>query len=213
MSSQLYNVAFITNGRSTWRYALGSIERQTVPVCISFYKDIPWVEANNRALSDCKGEIFFRVDDDMFLHPRAFEFMLSSYNGAISHTAKLYEHFSRRVAGKIRLYNKQKTVAIGGFRPNKLGKIDRTFEGDCERLKHGITTADKHSPVGLHACASWKEQVSYEGLWGYKKSNRDFMRGYKKSVEWQALNAVRLIERYNSKNKTAFWNFLNDEKP
>jgi len=182
-------------------------EAQGVPIMVMRNKG--WLEANNLALELVSSPYYMRMDDDMFLHPRALEFMLSTYRGHIAHTGKLYEHFARRCGGKIKVYNTENVRELGGFRPNSRGKIDRTFERDAKEKYHRITTADKHSPIGLHACGTWKEQQRYEELWGYKKSSRGFMKKYRKSPEWQAENTVRIIERYNKTHNTEFWKWLN----
>lgn len=199
---------FITNGRSTAAPAFNRLVAQSLIFRVKVIENKNWIEANNEAIEWTKAGALLRVDDDMLLHPRAIEFMLNTYKGAICHTAKLYEHFSRRIAGKVRIYNVEKVKSIGGFRANKLGKIDRTFEEDAKKGNHRITTADKHSPVGLHACAPWAEQLEYEKLWGYKKSSRILMKKYRKTVDWQDERADRIIERQNHKGKTKFWQFL-----
>lgn len=205
--SQVCEIVLITSGRSTWSHALEAAVVQGAGVHV--IRDKSWVEANNLALETVNTPCFMRVDDDMFLHPKALAFMLSGYGGAIAHTGKLYEHYTRRVAGKVKLYNIAKVRAIGGFRPNVLGKIDRTFERDAKSKCHRITTADKFGPVGLHACGEWEEQLEYEKMWGYKKSTREEMKKYTKSVRWQAKHATRIVERYNRASNTEFWKWLN----
>jgi len=128
------------------------------------------------------------------------------------HRGKLYEHYSKMVAGRVKFYDVKKVLSIGGFRTNRLGKIDRAFEEDAK--KHGlkISIACKKSPVGLHAMGTWEEQVAYESLWGNKKSRRGNMKKYDKSPEWQYENCERIIERYNRQNNTPFWKFICSKK-
>ena len=121
----------ITNERSTYKYARKLLKRQTYE-----YDDFiaigncNWLLANKRLLERVKTTHFIRVDDDMFLHPRAVEFMVDTMPGkSIMHRGKLYEHYSKMVAGRVKIYNTDKVKSIGGFRANKLGKIDRCLRG------------------------------------------------------------------------------------
>jgi len=184
------------------------LKAQSVKVPIHVISGKKWVQANNEALDLVEADYFLRVDDDMFLHPRALEFMLHNHHGHIAHTAKLYEHWAKRVGGKVRLYNRHKVKAIGGFRPNALGKIDRTFARDAQINCHRITTVDKHSPVGIHACGTLSDQKRYQKLWGYKKPCMPFWKQYHKTVGWQASHAIKLIEKYNKREGTVFWGWL-----
>jgi len=200
----------ITNGRSTFEYALECLKNQTYKVPITIIENRKWVSAVNDSIKFAIKDWVLRVDDDMFLHPRAVEFMVSTLpRKSVMHRAQLYEHHSKMVAGRVKIYNVWKVNHIGGFRPNKLGKIDRTFEEDVKKTKFKISIADKKSPVGLHACAPWEEQLRYEELWGHKKSRRNSMRKYPHSVEWQHEKSADIIERYNRRNNTGFWEWLN----
>lgn len=205
----MIEIVFITNGRSTAEYALQSIQEQTVRKQIMVVENKRWLDAVNFGLYHVHEPYMLRVDDDMFLHPRALEFMLETMpKDSAMHRAPLYEHYSKMVAGKVRIYKVKVAKRIGGFKANRLGKIDRIYKAEVEKGGYKITTAGKKSAVGLHACAPWNEMVGYEALWGHKKQRRENMKRYKLSVEDQYSKRVKIIERYNRQNRTKFWEYL-----
>lgn len=205
----MIEIVFITNGRSTAKYALESLREQTVRAQIMIIEDRPWLEAVNFGLNHVLASHMLRVDDDMLLHPRAIEFMLKTMpKDSVMHRGQLYEHYSKMVAGRIKIYNIKKVRRIGGFRANKMGKIDRKFEEDAIANGLSITIADKKSPIGLHACAPWEEMLYYESLWGHKKSRRKHMKNYTFSPAEQFNKRIKIIERYNRQHNTEFWKWL-----
>lgn len=201
------NAVLITNGRSTLKYAHKALQNQSYKCSIIVIENRPWIEANNMALKLVKSSVYLRVDDDMFLHPRTMEFLLDTMKGdPVAHIGKLWEEHTHRVAGAIKLYNVEKVRAMGGFRPNRLGKLDRTFQADAKKHGFEITCADKKAPLGLHACAPWKEQLAYEKLWGYKKSTRSEMRKYNVPVARQYKRFQKMVER--KARGTRFWRYI-----
>lgn len=196
----------ITNGRSSYPYALKALQEQSVGMPIVTIRDKSWVEANNMALETCSTELMIRVDDDMFLHPRAVEFMLYTYSGKTMHRGKLYEPHTRRVAGRVKIYDTARSREAGGFRANKLGKIDRTFQRAIG--VENIGSADKDSPIGIHCCPPWEEQREYERLWGYRKSTREQMKRFDMPLDEQFDMRIWKIERIAKQKNGRFWKWL-----
>jgi len=197
----------ITNGRSSYPYAMRALEEQTYKVPIVTIHNKGWVEANNLALETCPTELMLRVDDDMFLHPAAVEFMLDTLPAKTTmHRGKLYEPHTRRVAGRIKVYKVPRCREIGGFRANRLGKIDRIFE---RTVGHdNISIADKQCPVGIHSCPPWSEQREYERLWGHRKSTREQMKRFDMPLQEQFGMRVWKIERIARQRNGRFWKWL-----
>ena len=198
----------ITNGRSSFRYAHKALRQQTARCKIHVIRNMPWVEANNHALEVVKAPLMLRVDDDMFLHPRALEFLLQTMRcSSVMHRGKLYEPHTRRIAGRTKIYRVEAVKAIGGFRANRLGKIDRMFERDAGA--DNITIADKRTPVGIHSCPPWREQRKYEALWGHKKSTRMAMKLFRMPLRAQYDMRIWKIERTAKQRDSKFWRWLN----
>ena len=196
----------ITNGRSSYQYALKALEEQSLKIPIVTIRDMNWVEANNLALETCPTDLMIRVDDDMFLHPRAVEFMLETYSSKPMHRGKLYEPHTKRIAGRVKIYNCGQCREAGGFRANRLGKIDRIFE---RTIGHdNISIGDKQCPIGIHSCPSWAEQLRYERLWGHRKSTREQMKRFRISLEEQYDMRIWKIERIAKQKNGRFWKWL-----
>jgi len=205
----MITAVLITNGRSSYQYALRALEEQSYRLPIITIKDMSWVEANNLALATCPTNLMIRVDDDMFLHPRAVEFMLDTYSGKTMHRGKLYEPHTKRIAGRVKIYNVERCKEVDGFTANRLGKIDRVFE---RRIGSGsISISDKRSPVGIHSCPDWTEQREYERLWGYRKSTRERMKRFDMPLEEQFSMRVWKIERIAKQKNGRFWEWLQEK--
>lgn len=205
----MIETVLITNGRSTFGFAMESLRQQTYRTQVMIVQGMRWIDAVNFGLNHVMKPYMLRVDDDMFLHPRALEFMVDTMpKDSVMHRGQLYEHYTKMVAGRVKIYNVEKTKKVG-FRTNRLGKIDRCFEEDTQKKNMKITIADKNSPIGLHACAPWEEMLEYEKLWGHKKSRRGSMKVYDVPVERQFEKRIKIIERYNKQHGTRFWEWLN----
>lgn len=198
----------ITNGRGTASFARKWLDAQSIGLPVITIQDRMWLDANMIMLDTAPTDLVLRVDDDMFLHPRAVEFMMSNYHGTVAHVAKLYEHWEKRPGGKIKIYNVPLVKRMGGFRIDRQGKIDRPFEKDTRKYGMDISAACKKSVVGLHACASYEDCLEYEKLWCRKKRVTRHARKYDKSVEWQSVHTVKIVEGYNRRHNTEFWKWL-----
>ena len=62
----------ITNGRSSFPYALAHLESQEgVEFDLYVIRDLPHSKAYRACLKEGEAPFYLRVDDDMFLHPHA----------------------------------------------------------------------------------------------------------------------------------------------
>jgi len=207
----------ITNGRSTFKYALKSLEGQYPAIKITVIRDMLWVDAVNKCVKMCKSRFFIRVDDDMFLHPLCVEYM---YNKAArfpkrlaSYNCTLLEDWQHKVSGFVKVYQRDTVQKMGGFHINKFGKIDKPFNISAKEHKRIIKK--DNSIVGIHACVPWEEQKKYRVLWRTNsktelrrsKSYIVAQKTYRKSMEDQ----YALINKLRSKNKrrkSGFFYFL-----
>ena len=206
----------ITNGRSTFKYALKSLENQDVDIKITILENLIWVNALNKCLELCKSPFYLRVDDDMFLHPSCIRYMLLQAKKAKKlgvYACSLWEDWSHRPGGYIKLY-KTKVAKKITFRANKLGKVDKPFFKDLSKTKYKLIK-DK-SLVGLHACGTLDDEDQYRQLWlkqnakvHYNEpSNLDIARKkYKKTIIQQYELMKRLVGK-NKKYKTKFYGFI-----
>lgn len=210
----------ITNGRSTFPYALKSLETQTCSIKITEIRDMKWVDALNFSLKLCKSKHYIRCDDDHLLHPRAVDFLwhkIRNEDSMATYSCKLWEDWSHRPGGGIKIYNTAIVRELGGFKANHFGKVDKEFAATVRASKfrrHG----GGNILVGVHACAPFREQLRYEKLWSalathpYQKSSRQGMMNYKKSIEKQFRMRLKFVEQWNRKEKNEFHKFLKRAK-
>lgn len=210
-------VFLITNGRSTFDYALKSLEEQTVKVKITVIKDMKWIDAVNECVDRCESPYFIRVDDDMFLHPQCASYMIhriSSRKKICAYYYRLWEDWQKKIAGRVKLYNRDLVRKIGGFTTNKFGKIDKTFHTTCKKKK--VRISRNASIVGIHACGTWSEQQRYRKLWSKENAKVELIRPssylraqkrYKKTLGEQ-YNLIKLLKKKNRKIRSDFSKFL-----
>ena len=222
-SDGLLEAFIITNKRESFPYCYKTVEDQTLSIPIHVIEGMSFVDANNKALRDCRSQFYFRIDDDFLLNKHTFKFMHSSLKGnkkrdsIIMYDCRLWEDFTSKVIRGLKVYNSILTNKLGNFKANKLGKIDKTFRDRVERSKFR-TMRDRLSVVGVHSCASWGEQVKYEELWTsnasvkHTKTTRDDMKKYRKSLSYQAELVNTLLPRINKKRKSSFYKFLTRKK-
>ncbi len=211
----------ITNGRSTFKYALRSVKSQSIDVKHTVIKDMKWVDALNKCVELCEADWFIRVDDDMFLHPNCVEYMvgrIEKHNRTAAYSCKLFEDWTHTIAGSIKLYNLALVKRMGGFKINKLGKVDKPFSHKARKI--GRPVVKDTSVVGVHGCGSWKEQKKYRALWLSKNSKVFYkeppayllaQKTYRKSPEEQFLLIKKLMSK-NRRRKTRFFKFLKQKK-
>jgi hypothetical protein len=213
-------VFIITNGRSTFPYVKKAMEGQSIDLKITVLENMNWVDALNRCLGLCESTHYVRCDDDFILHPLAIEYVWEKCkrkpNSALW-LAKLWEDWTNKVAGGIKIYNKEVVLELGGFQASHLGKVDKMFKKQLDKSRFSMSGC-KDSIVGLHACGKWKEQLRYEKLWSamakrpYQKTTHAQMAKYKKSVKEQYKMRTKFIEKKNKAKKTDFYKFIQDKK-
>ncbi len=206
----------ITNGRSTLEYALKALEGQTCKFKITVIRDMKWVDALNRCVKLCKTKHYLRCDDDHIFHPSAVHFMWKSIkrkDNTALFACKLWEDWTKRIGGGSKMYNRELVRKIGGFRANHLGKVDKLFSARVRKSPYRLGGGGD-SIVGLHCCAPFDEQVSYEKLWSklatkpYQKTTHDSMKKYKKSIKEQYEMRTKFILKLNRKSKSGFYTFI-----
>ena len=205
----------ITNGRSTFEYALKSLENQTPKLKVTVLRDMKWVDALNECLSICSSDFYIRVDDDMFLHPSCVEYMLKKAKKRKTlgvYICRLWEDWSRRPGGYVKLYKTRVARKIR-FRVNRLGKVDKPFFKDLRRTNYkGIK--DK-SLVGLHACGNREDEAHYRKLWLTQNATTHYdepkeldraRKRYKKTIA-QQYDLLKILKKKNKKYKTKFYGY------
>jgi len=217
----LLEIFIITNERSTFPWTLKSVEAQTVTVPVTVIKNMKWVDALKKCSADSKSKFYMRVDDDMFLHPKAIEYYVRRLQKGIKslgvYECKLWEDLTHKPAGSLKAYKTKVTRKIG-FKPNHLGKVDKVFAKKLE--KHGYRRIRDKSMIGLHSCSTIEDQERYRDLW--KKENNitisssEFAKTFDniihiphKSVEDQYKDISKL-KKLNRKYSTKFYKLLKD---
>lgn len=211
----------ITNGRKTFEFVMKSLNEQSQQRRITVIRDMKWVDALNQCSKLCKSEYFLRVDDDMALHPYAVAYYISRIPRLRKqktgvYVCKLWEDWSNKPAGGLRLYRHDITTKIK-FRPSKLGKVDKVFRDDLQ--KHGWRQVKDQSVVGLHLLGSEEDQQKYRKLWRDKNahiSRKEFRHTFdnlihpvRKSLsrQYAVLKKIRrLNKKYGTKRFLAFFN-------
>lgn len=212
-------VFIITNGRSTFEYCHRAIEDQEATFKIKVIRDMKWVDALNACLEQCETPHFLRVDDDFVLHKHALPYMWEVFRkhpnvGRMSmYLCLLWEDWTRKIAGGVKIYNKDIVKKLGGFKASKrFGKVDKVFYKAVRRSRY-IYTKNK-SIVGLHTMGEWKEQLRYEKLWSdqsaapYQKVTHKRMKRYSKDLEYQWSLRGDFLKRLNRKKRTQFYKYL-----
>ena len=206
----------ITNGRSTFKYALQSAQNQIGEFPVHVIRDMKWVDALNKCLDICQSPFYLRVDDDMFIHPLCVKYMLDKAKKTKSigaYICRLWEDWSGRSGGYIKLY-KTKAAKKIRFRANKLGKVDKPFFKDMAKTKYK-SVKDK-SLVGLHACGTIEDEKKYRQLWlkdnakVFYKEPKELDRArkkYKKTVK-QQYELISKLKDKNKKYKTKFFKLI-----
>lgn len=209
----------ITNGRSTFDYAVRSLEEQTTTIKITVIRDMKWVDAVNKCVALCESPYFVRVDDDMFLHKKCVAYMASrikhkNRKRVCAYSYKLWEDWQHKIAGSVKVYNVNLVKKMGGFTVNKFGKIDKKFNAAAKKKR--LRIVKDPSVVGIHATGSWEDQQKYRLLWSKNNARTTLVRPasylkaqktYKKSLDEQYALVNRLTKR-NKRLKTRFFRFM-----
>ena len=207
----------LTNGRSSFKYAEKALEAQTVPININVVRNKSMTEAMNGILKTAKSEWILKVDDDFILHPMAVQYIKETIPVSERYALWwwcLWETFTNRRIQCIKVYNRERSLKVGGFRANGMGKIDRLYMHDLE--KQGYRIRKDKSIIGLHACAPWNENVAYEAIWSRvakvphvkSKDKRGKMKKYRTPLIEQYKRRIPVINKYNKAMKTKFHFYL-----
>lgn len=167
MTTDIVIEAFIfTNGSNTFDQCLLSVQNQTLPIKYTVIRDKTLIQAMEICLSKCENKFFIKIDDDMFLHPRAFEYIndrLEGKNKSIAlYTCKLWEPWRKKLVRCVKAYNKEIAADIG-FGADKRGKIDMLFLEKLRSAQH--KTVLDNSVIAIHALRDHQSQVRYRDLW------------------------------------------------
>lgn len=208
----------ITNGKSTLQFVIKSLEAQTVPIKYTIVRDMKWVDALNHCLQKCESKHYIRIDDDMFLHKNYVKYILSRSslqdNAVAAYSCRLFEDWTHKIAGTIKVYNADNVRKIGGFKVNKMGKVDKCFQACVNKNK--MQFVKDLSVVGIHACGTWDEQKAYMELWMKKNGSvfyeepKEYLRSqqkYAKSLEQQYL-LLNNLHKMNRRMQSKYYYFL-----
>jgi len=213
-----FKAYIFTNGRSTFDYSLKSLQNQADEMPYEIVKDRPLAEAMNDIFFNTDATHILKVDDDFFLHPFATMYMINRVKKYRKKPAfwywTLWEEYTSRAVQCIKIYDVKKVRVLGGFKPSKIGQIDRNFKKRVQKSEYSIWRDP--SLLALHACAPWHENLKYEEIWTKNsvaqhmkdKTRRKGMRRYTKSVPRQYKNFVAVLNNQNTRRKTAFWKWL-----
>ena len=218
------DVFLITNGRSSFQYALAHLEGQEgVEFDLHVVRDLPHSKAYRACLKGGESPFYLRVDDDMFLHPCAVAYFNHLAVGLGRKTvmayARLWEPWGRKFRGRtirvidsVKMYRRSLAAGIG-FRADARGRVDNLFKYTA--LKKGLVCeAHKDSVVGIHAACSIKENERYAKLRGENRSLRKENRLHfddvyrKMPFTEQAAKAGADLVKLNRKMKSGFHKFL-----
>lgn len=177
------DVFLITNGRSSFPYALAHLESQEgVEFDLQIVRNLPHLKAYKACQQRGEAPFYLRVDDDMFLHPRAVAYFnhLATDLGknTIMAYARLWEPWGRDDRGRtiyvidsVKMYQRS-LAAKTGFRVNASGRVDKLFKQDSQK-KGFAYEGHKCSVVGIHAACSIEENERYAKLRGEKRELRE----------------------------------------
>lgn len=208
----------ITNNRSSLKYCVDSIGRQDMQIPVTIIEGMSFVDANNKALRECKSKFYFRIDDDFLLNKYTFSFMNSvirskKHEDIVLYDCRLWEDFTQKIIRGLKMYNSNLVRRLGGFSANKLGKIDKLFKKKIDNSNFS-TIRDKSSIVGIHSCPPWEDQIKYEHLWTknatvkHRKTTRSSMKRYDKDLSYQYSLSDDFLINLNRKKKTKFHRFI-----
>jgi len=110
-SEPLFDIYLCSFGRSSLPFAIDSIEQQSIPVDTKLFAYEELCDIQNYACKNCKKPFFLRMDEDMFLHPKAVEFISHRCKEIVKATPivpmipfMVYDIDSRKPIQSIKLY-------------------------------------------------------------------------------------------------------------
>lgn len=223
MKNAIYDaqIFITTNGKTTYKFALKCLMKQSLIFPIVKFKNMTKVDALCRGVDKCKTKYFIVCDDDMLLHHYSVEFMIKTFiqqelvnEKLIMIEFPLWEHLSRKLCfGGIKIYRTKYVKDIGGFKANKNGKIDKIFQDTAKNYNYRIIRIRKqHGLVSIHSIGTLAEQIYYSQLWGWKRHDYRKIKKYTSSVKSQYGLTKQFLYKLNQKRKSDFGNFMRKKK-
>jgi len=220
--NSLFDVFVITNGRESFDYVIQSLKNQIgVTSNIIEVRDKTWLDACNYCLAYSDKPYYFRIDDDMILHPMTFLFYFEAVKNnkeenVVLFNYKLWEPWNKRLAGNLKVYNRKLTKVLG-FEVDKNGRVDKIFKQKSEQNNFKYAS-DKYSCVGIHAACSYKDNMFYSEL--RKEKGTERYKGRLKEIKFldevykkfplskQLEMSNEDVYLYNKNNNTKFFKFI-----
>lgn len=218
----MIDVFVITNGRESFDFCMESIKNQSVKLPVSVVRDYDWLDAVNYCKYNSKCSFFMRVDDDMLLDKKFFEFCCYTVEGFLDRktssrpilvSARLLELHRNKIIRGIKLYNTKLSKKVL-FRVDVNGKIDRLFKQDAVNAGYYIHALP--CVVGIHAANSFEWQVQYIQQRREQLTNHiinrfiEEDRYYKEHGLHQQLQSLDALYELNKSIGGPFWDFCND---
>lgn len=211
----------ITSERETLNYVMDSIEKQSVHRKVTVIRNLPWIEALKECMKQSQSAFYMRIDDDMVLHKHVVAYYSSKIKQSLKYkhgiyVCKLWEDWSKKAAGGLRMYSTKVARKID-FRPNKLGKVDKPFRADMQKI--GFSERKDSSIVGLHMINSEETQERLRELWRKQaSSNKMFSASFDNLIHpyylpiEQQYKKLKKIESMNKKRRSSYFNFMENKQ-
>lgn len=204
-----------TNGRSTFHYSNASLKKCVRKSPIHVVKNSELGPALNSILETCKTPYFIKVDDDFFLHPESLRFMASQIphlpENWVFYCCILWDNFWGEKRGNIKLYNIDAVKQVGGFHPNKYGRIDCRLLKQIKKHKKSFVM-DKSSAVGIHVLGSPDDIELHKTIWGgfSRVDNKEAKTFYgdKRGLKKIFRKRNRILEKINEEDQSKFFHWL-----
>jgi hypothetical protein len=222
-----FDVFVITNGRESFEYVIKSIKNQIgVEFDLNVIRDQTWIDACNQCLYYSNKPYYFRIDDDMILHPMTFLFynetVIRKYQpNAVLYYYRLWEPWNNKPVTNMKIYNRKLTKVVG-FETDENGRVDALFKKKSFNRGYRFVREPhnkKQSVVGIHAACRFEDNFKYSQLRNELETERFKRRKeeikfldqvYKDCpLEKQLDMADKDVYQYNKQRKTNFFGFLN----
>jgi len=170
---KMLEVFLFSNGTECTKWAKRCLKEQTLKCGITVVNRVPLVHAMRVCLKLCCRHYFVKVDDDMFLHPRALEFynhMLNHAEGVSMYACCLWDFFRETSVFGLKAYHVDIFRGLG-FRADNLGRVDRTILEDLKG-NGSPPLLDGRSLVGVHAAKSAEDQAISNEVWSKANQRR-----------------------------------------
>jgi hypothetical protein len=158
-----FQVYVISHERSTLPFCLKALEEQTLSVPSCVYLNVESADATNDIVKNCDCNYFLRLDDDMFLHPAALEYLQYKCSELATEAMvafRLYDTVfqTAKWCGTVKLYN---TEACRNYVFEDPGdwSLDIRFMRYLE--KNNMPWVQCDSVLGVHANIPRKEREGY----------------------------------------------------